>query len=222
MMVVGQQSESASMTAEGKTIAVLIVDDHPLIREGLAAVIDGHSDINLVGEATNGREAIEQYRNLRPDVTLMDLRMPEMNGIDAIIAIRAEFPDARIAVLTTYRGDVHALRAIKAGALGYLLKSMLRKELIGTIRALAAGQRHIPAEIAAELAEHIGDEVLSARELQVLQRVAQGNANKEVATQLLISEDTVKTHMKSILAKLGAHDRTHAVTIALKRGIIDV
>jgi DNA-binding NarL/FixJ family response regulator len=222
MMQMGQQSEGASMTVEGKTIAVLIVDDHPLIREGLAAVIDGHSDINLVGEATNGREAIEQFRNLRPDVTLMDLRMPEMNGIDAIIAIRAEFPDARIAVLTTYRGDVHALRAIKAGALGYLLKSMLRKELIGTIRALAAGQRHIPAEIAAELAEHIGDEVLSARELQVLQRVAQGSSNKEVATQLLISEDTVKTHMKSILAKLGAHDRTHAVTIALKRGIIDV
>lgn len=203
-------------------ISVLIVDDHPLIREGLAAVLATHPDIELVGEAENGREAIEQYRRFRPDVTLMDLRMPEMDGIDAIIGIRAEFPDARIAVLTTYRGDVHALRAIKAGAVGYLLKSTLRKELVSTIRALAAGQRRIPDEIAGELAMHVGDELLSDRELQVLNKVAQGLTNRDIATSLLIAEDTVKSHMRNILAKLGANDRTHAVTISLQRGIIDL
>jgi DNA-binding NarL/FixJ family response regulator len=203
-------------------ISVLVVDDHPLIREGLAAVLAAHADLALVGEAEDGRSAIEQYRSLRPDVTLMDLRMPGMNGIDAIIAIRAEFPDARIAVLTTYRGDVNALRAIKAGAAGYLLKSTLRKELVGTIRALAAGQRRIPDEIASELAKHVGDELLSDRELQVLKRVAQGLTNRDIAVDLLIAEDTVKSHMRNILAKLGANDRTHAVTISLQRGIIDI
>lgn len=210
------------MNGQEGTIRILVVDDHPLIREGLAAVLAAHSDMSLVGEGSNGREAIELYRERRPDVTLMDLRMPEMNGIDAIIAIRAEFPDARIAVLTTYGGDVHALRAIKAGAVGYLLKSTLRKELVGTIRALAAGQRRIPDEIASELAKYVGDELLSDRELQVLSRVAQGLSNREIAIDLLIAEDTVKSHMRNILAKLGANDRTHAVTISVQRGIIDM
>lgn len=169
------------MKGQEGTIKILVIDDHPLIREGLAAVLAAHSDMSLVGEGSNGRDAIELYRERRPDVTLMDLRMPEMNGIDAIIAIRAEFPEARIAVLTTYRGDVHALRAIKAGAVGYLLKSTLRKELVGTIRALAAGQRRIPDEIARELAKYVGDELLSDRELQVLSRVAHGLSNRDIA-----------------------------------------
>ena len=200
---------------------VLTVDDHPLLREGIAAVIAGEEDIELVAEATSGPEAIERFRTHRPDVTLMDLQMPGMNGIDAITAIRGEFPNARFIVLTTYQGDVQALRALKAGAAGYLLKSMLRKELLDTIRTVHAGRRRIPPEIAAELADHVTDDALSDREVEILRRVATGNSNKIIASQLNVSEATVKGHMKSILAKLGANDRTHAVTIAMKRGFID-
>jgi DNA-binding NarL/FixJ family response regulator len=203
-----------------KTIKVLTVDDHPLLREGIAAVIQGESDMALVGEATNGQEAIESFRLHHPDVTLMDIQMPGMNGIDAMIAIRSEFPNARFIVLTTYQGDVQALRAIKAGAAGYLLKNMLRKDLLDTIRAVHAGKRIIPPVIAADLVEHLADDALSEREIEVLRSVASGNSNKLVAEQLAVSEATVKGHMKSILSKLGAQDRTHAVTIALKRGFI--
>jgi DNA-binding NarL/FixJ family response regulator len=203
-------------------IRVLIADDHPLLREGIAAVLAAFPDMQLVGEAADGREAVEQFRRLRPDVTLMDLQMPHLPGIEAITAIRSEFPAARIVVLTTYRGDVQALRALKAGAAGYLLKSMLRKELADVIRDVHGGRRRMPPEIAHEIAEHAADDSLSAREVEILKRVASGNANKEIAQQLGISEETVKSHMKSMLAKLAAKDRTHAVTIALKRGIIEV
>jgi DNA-binding NarL/FixJ family response regulator len=204
-----------------KKIRVLTVDDHPLLREGVAAVIEGEEDIELIAEATSGQEAIEIFRSHRPDVTLMDLQMPGMSGIDAILAIRAEFPNARFIVLTTYQGDVQALRALKAGAAGYLLKNMLRKELLETIRIVHAGRRRIPPEIAAELADHVTDDALSEKEIAVLQRVATGNSNKIIASQLNVSEATVKGHMKSILSKLNANDRTHAVTIAMKRGFLD-
>jgi DNA-binding NarL/FixJ family response regulator len=204
-----------------KKIRVLAVDDHPLLREGIAAVIDGEEDIELVAEATNGEEAIDLFRRHRPDVTLMDLQMPGINGIDAILAIRREFANARFIVLTTYQGDVQALRALKAGAMGYLLKNMLRKELLETIRAVHAGRRRIPPEIAAELADHMTDDALTDREVAVLRRVSMGNSNKIIAAELSLSEATVKGHMKSILSKLGANDRTHAVTIGMKRGFID-
>jgi len=206
---------------DGNKIRILIVDDHPLLREGIAAVIERQEDMALVGEATNGQEAIEGFRMHRPDVTLMDLQMPEMSGIDAILAIRREFSNARIVVLTTFQGDVQALRAFKAGACGYLLKNMLRKELVDTIRTVHAGRRRIPPEVAAELAEHCIEDTLTEREVDILERVAKGNSNKIVASQLQISEATVKYHLKSILSKLGANDRTHAVTIALKRGFIE-
>ncbi|MGD0302154.1 MAG: response regulator transcription factor [Bryobacteraceae bacterium] len=202
-------------------ISVLTVDDHPLLRSGIAAVLEGEEDILVVGEATNGKEAVENFRVLRPDVTLMDLQMPVMNGIDAILAIRREFPSARIVILTTYDGDAQAVRALKAGAAGYLLKNMLREELVNTIRSIHAGRRRVPAEIAAEIAEHVADETLTDREVEVLRKVAAGTPNKIIASQLAISEATVKTHMKSILLKLGANDRTHAVTIAMKRGFLD-
>jgi DNA-binding NarL/FixJ family response regulator len=208
------------MTAT-KKIKVLSVDDHPLLREGIAAVIQGEEDILLVGEATNGQEAIESFRIHRPDVTLMDLRMPVMNGIEAITAIREEFPSARFVILTTYQGDVQALRAFKAGASGYLLKNMLRKDLLETIRVVHSGRRRIPPEIAAELAEHDGDDALTIREIEILRRVCVGTSNKIIAAQLSVSEATVKAHMKSILSKLGANDRTHAVTIAMRRGFLD-
>ena len=204
------------------TIRILCVDDHQLLREGIAAVVEGQSDMKLVGEATNGQEAIEGFKRYRPDVTLMDLRMPEMNGIEAIRAIRAEFPTARIIVLTTYAGDALAVKALKAGASGYLLKNLLRKELLDTIRAVHAGQRRIPPEIAAAIAEHAADDALTAREIEVLRRVAAGKSNKVIAGELEISENTVKAHMQSILPKLDASDRTHAVMIALKRGILHV
>lgn len=203
-------------------IRILVVDDHPLMREGIAAVIEGQADLVLAGEASDGDEAVEAYGRLLPDVVLMDLRMPGMGGIEAIAAIRARWPQARIIVLTTYRGDVEVMRALSAGASGYLLKSLLRRELLDTIRDVHAGARRVPAEIAAGLAEHISDEALSLRELDVLRSVSSGNANKRVAVDLGISEETVKAHMKSILAKLGARDRTHAVTIAIKRGIIEL
>jgi DNA-binding NarL/FixJ family response regulator len=203
-------------------IRILVVDDHQLLREGIAAVIEGQEDMVLAGEAASGPEAIESFRRLRPDVTLMDLRMPEMSGIQAISAIRGEFPNARIIVLTTYAGDVQAAAALKAGASGYLLKNLVRKDLIETIRAVHAGKRRVPAEIATEIAEHVADDVLTPREIEVLQRVAAGKSNKLIATELNISEGTVKTHMKSILPKLDAADRTHAVMIALKRGIFDL
>ena len=193
-----------------------------MLREGIAAVLASEPDMLLVAEASNGREAVEQFRAHRPDVTLMDVQMPEVNGIDAILKIREEFPDARIIVLTTYTGDAQAARAFKAGASGYLLKNMVRKELIDTIRSVHAGKKRIPPEIAVEMAQHHSDDALTEREIQVLREVAAGNANKMVAQLLRVSEETVKAHMKSILSKLGANDRTHAVTIAVKRGIIDI
>ncbi len=204
-----------------KKIRVLTVDDHPLLREGIAAVLNGEQDFELVAEASGGQEAIELFRLHRPDVTLMDLQMPGMNGIEAMLAIRREFSHARFIVLTTYQGDVQALRALKAGAAGYLLKNMMRKELLETIRTVHAGRRRIPAEIAAELADHVTDDALSDREVEVLRRVAMGNSNKIIASYLDVSEATIKGHMKSILSKLNASDRTHAVTIAMKRGFLD-
>jgi DNA-binding NarL/FixJ family response regulator len=203
-------------------IRILIVDDHPLLREGVAAVIAKQPDMVLVAEASDGMEAIEHFRTLRPDVTLMDVQMPKLNGVDATLQIRSEFPAARIIVLTTYSGDVQATRALKAGAVGYLLKSTLRRELVDAVRVVHAGGRRIPSEIAGEIAEHVAEDALSPREIQVLRRVAAGNANKQVALELEISEDTVKGHMKSILAKLRAKDRTHAVVIGVKRGIIEM
>jgi DNA-binding NarL/FixJ family response regulator len=206
---------------DGSKIRIFTVDDHPLLREGIAAVIERQEDMVLVGEATNGQEAIDGFRMYRPDITLMDLQMPGMGGIDAIVAIRREFSNARVVVLTTFQGDVQALRAFKAGACGYLLKNMLRKELVDTIRAVHAGRRRIPPEVAAELAEHCIEDVLTEREVEILGRVAKGNSNKIIASQLKISEATVKYHLKCILSKLGANDRTHAVTIAMKRGFIE-
>lgn len=200
----------------------MIVDDHPVLRIGVSAIIASQPDMTVVAEATSGDEAIEQFRNVRPDVTLMDLQMPGMTGVDAITAIRREFANARIIVLTTYAGDVQALRALKAGAVGYLLKGTVRKDLLDTIRAIHAGKRHIPPEIAQEIAFHAADDALSEREIAVLRHIAEGKANKEIAWLLSISEDTVKAHIRSLFSKLGVGDRTQAVTQAVRRGIIDL
>jgi DNA-binding NarL/FixJ family response regulator len=208
--------------SEIRTIRVLTVDDHPLLRAGISGAINAQPDMSVVAEAADGEEAIASFRIHRPDVTLMDIRMPKTNGIDAISAIRKEFPNARVVVLTTYGGDIQALRAFKAGAVGYLLKSMLRTELIDTIRLAHAGMKRIPPEIALELAEHAGDDTLTTREIEVLRDVAKGSSNKVIAARLAISEHTVKGHLKNILSKLDASDRTHAVMIALKRGFLDI
>jgi DNA-binding NarL/FixJ family response regulator len=210
------------MSIHPNPIRILLVDDHALLRQGIAALAADEPDMKLVAEAANGREAIEQFRKHRPDITLMDLQMPEMNGIEAMIAIRNEFAEARFIVLTTYTGDVQVLRALKAGARAYLLKSLLRRELLETIRAVHAGQKRIPPEVAAQLADHAGDDTLTSRETEVLRLIAAGNANKLIADQLSITEETVKGHVKNILSKLDANDRTHAVTIGLKRGIIEL
>ena len=201
-------------------IKILTVDDHPLLRQGISAVIQGEKDMLIVGEASNGREAIQMFRSQRPDVTLMDLQMPDLNGIDAILTIRREYPQARIIVLTTYEGDALARRALKAGVVGYILKDMIRTELLEAIRSVFAGNRYIPQKIASELAEHYAQDDLSEREIEVLREVARGTPNKIIASHLSITEATVKAHMQNILLKLGASDRTHAVSIATARGFL--
>ena len=201
-------------------IRIIAVDDHPLIRQGIAGLISAQPDMQMVAEATNGREALQQFRAHQPDVTLMDLQMPQMSGLDAISAIRAEYPEARIIVLTTYNGDVQALRALKAGARAYLLKDSLHRELLDTIRAVHRGKKSLSAEISFQLAEHATADPLTAAEIRVLRLIAEGNANKEIAAQLSLSEETVKGQVRSILSKLDAKDRTHAAMIGLKRGII--
>jgi len=203
-------------------IRVLAVDDHPLLRDGIAALIGTEDDMEMIAEASNGREALDLFRKHRPDITLMDVQMPEMNGIDAVGAIRGEFPEARIIVLTTHPGDIQVSRALKAGARAYLMKGNLRKELLETIRAVHAGQKRLSSEAASEIAEHSTDDPLTPREIDVLRLVAAGNANKEIGVLLSLTEVTIKSHVRNILSKLGANDRTHAVTIALKRGIIDL
>ena len=209
------------MSADASSIRILAVDDHALIREGVVGLVAGQSDMSVVAEASNGREAIQQFRTHRPDITLMDLQMPEMSGVDAIIAIRNEFPQARIIVLTTYAGDVQILRALKAGAMAYLLKNLLHKELLDTIRAVHAGKKTLSSEASFQLAEHATDDALTPGEISVLRLIAAGNANKQIADQLSVTEETVKGRVKNILSKLGAHDRTHAAMIGIKRGIIE-
>ena len=207
--------------SDSSVIRILTVDDHPLFRSGVAALLASQPDMQLVGEAANGREAILQFRTHQPDVTLMDLQMPEMNGLEATIAIRAEFPEARIIVLTTFAGDVQVLRALQAGARGYLLKTLLDKELLSTIRSVHGGKKTLSAEASYQLAEHATDESLTPAEVEVLRLIAAGNANKQIADRLAVTEDTIKGRVKNILSKLGANDRTHAAMIGLKRGIIE-
>jgi DNA-binding NarL/FixJ family response regulator len=209
------------MTTEAQ-IRVLSVDDHPLLREGLAAIINNQRDMLLVAQASNAQEAILEYRKHLPDVTLMDLRLPDKSGIDAMIAVRAEFPEARVIMLTTFEGDVEIQRALEAGARGYLLKSMPPKELVQVIREVHAGKKRIPAQLAAQLAEHMSDDNLTAREIEVLSQIAGGNRNRDIAEKLFITEETVKVHIKHIMEKLGANDRTQAVAIGVRRGIIEL
>src|SRR5215475_1794588 len=203
-------------------IRILVVDDHPVVRQGIAVLIGTQSDMTLVAEASNGREAIQQFRAHRPEITIMDLQMPEMSGLDALAAIRGEFPDAKIIVLTTYAGDVQILRALKSGAQGYLLKNTFHKELVETIRAVHAGRKSLSPEASYQIAEHSTDDALTPAEVNVLRLIAAGNANKQIADQLSITEDTVKWRVKNILSKLGAQDRTHAAMIGLRRGIIEL
>jgi DNA-binding NarL/FixJ family response regulator len=203
-------------------IRILVVDDHPVVRQGIAVLIGSQSDMSLVAEATTGREAIQQFRKHQPDITIMDLQMPEMSGLDALAAIRGEFPNAKVIVLTTYTGDVQILRALKSGAQGYLLKNTFHKELVDTIRAVHGGKKTLSAEASYQLAEHSTDDALTPAEISVLKLIAAGNANKQIADQLSITEDTVKWRVKNIISKLGANDRTHAAMIGLKRGIIEV
>ena len=210
------------MSAEARLIRILAVDDHALLRKGISALVNAEPDMKLIAEASNGQEAIEAFRSHRPDVTLMDLQMPDLNGTEAIDRIRSEFPEARIIVLTTYTGDVQVLRALKAGARAYVLKGHVHRELLDTIRAVHAGQKRIPPDIAAQLAEHAADDELTRREIDVLRLIAAGNSNKLIADHLSIGEATVKSHVTNILSKLGANDRAHAVTIGLKRGIIEL
>jgi DNA-binding NarL/FixJ family response regulator len=210
------------MTKSPDRVRILIVDDHPLLREGIGSLVEKQDDMLIVAEATDGKEALQHFRQHIPDITLMDLRLPGMDGIDVMSTILAEFPDAKIIVLTTFSGDAQILRALKAGARGYLLKDLLRKELLEAIRTVQAGRKRIPPEIAAQIAEHASDTTLTQREIEVLRLIATGSANKLVADKLSVTEDTIKMHVKSILSKLCANDRTHAVTIALKRGIIDL
>jgi DNA-binding NarL/FixJ family response regulator len=210
------------MSSEAVPIRILAVDDHPIVREGIAGLIAIQSDMVLAGEACDGREAIQQFRALRPDVTLMDLQMPEMNGLEALIAIRNEFPEAKVIMLTTYKSDTQIIRALKAGAQGYLLKNALHKELLATIRAAHAGKKTLSPEASLEIAEHVTDDALTPAEISVLRLIAAGNANKQIADELSTTEESVKSRVKSILSKLGANDRTHATTIALKRGIIEL
>ena len=210
------------MNSAHNLIRILTVDDHPLLRKGIAALVNPEPDLKLVAEAANGKEAVEAFRSHQPDVTLMDLQMPELDGLEAIVAIRREHPEARIIVLTTYTGDMQVLRALKAGARAYILKGQVHKELLDTIRAVHAGQKRIPPEIAAQLADHATDDQLTVREIDVVRLIAAGNGNKQIADQLSIGEATVKSHVTNILSKLGANDRAHAVTIALKRGIIEL
>jgi DNA-binding NarL/FixJ family response regulator len=210
------------MSQDANAIRILVVDDHPVVREGVDALVRRQRDMRIVAQATNGREAIQQFRAQRPDVTLMDLQMPEMNGLDTLMALRGEFPEARIIVLTTYAGDTQVLRAIKAGARAYLLKNALHKELLDTIRAVHAGKKYISPGASFELAEHASDDALTPAEVRVLRLIADGNANKEIAAQLSVSEDTVKGQVRNILSKLGAKDRANAAMIGVKRGIIEV
>jgi DNA-binding NarL/FixJ family response regulator len=210
------------VTANTDVIRILTVDDHPVLRGGIVALVAGQPDMKVIAECSNGKEAIQQFRTHRPEITLMDLQMPEMNGLDAIIAIRDECPDARIIVLTTYAGDVQALRALQAGARAYLLKSLVHKELLDTIRAVHAGRKSMSPQVSYELAEHATDDALTKAEIDVLRLIAGGNANKQIADRLSITEDTVKGRVKNILSKLGANDRTHAAIIGIKRGIIDL
>ena len=210
------------MKDDARKITILAVDDHPVLRQGIAALIAAQSDMTLVAEASNGREAIQQFRAHQPDVTLMDLQMPEMNGLDAMMSIRGEFPDARIIVLTTYTGDVQAMRALKAGARGYLLKNSLHRQLLDTIRAVHAGRKALSAEISFDLAEHSAEDDLSPAEVRVLLLIAEGKSNKEIAVELAVTEDSVKGQVRNILSKLNANDRTHAAMIGLKRGIIEL
>ena len=210
------------MSPDTSPIRILVVDGHPVVRQGVAGLVDGQPDMSIVGQASKGREAIQQFRTHHPDLVLMDMQMPEMNGLDALMAIRDEAPDARIIVLTTYAGDAQVLRAIKAGARGYLLKSALHRELLETIRAVHAGKKTMSPEVSYELAEHATDDALTPAEVRVLRLIAEGNANKEIAEQLSVSEETVKGQVRNILSKLGAKDRTHAAMVGLKRGIIQL
>src|SRR6266498_3350528 len=220
LLVVCQKNGYEFVSSNPPLIQILVVDDHALLRDGIAALVAGQPDMQVIAEGSNGREAIQQFRAHRPDITLMDLQMPEMNGLDAMIAIRAEFPEARIIMLTTYTGDVQILRAMKVGARAYLLKNLLDKELLQTIRAVHAGKKTLSAEASYELAEHATDDALTPGEVEVLRLIAAGNANKQIAAELSITEETVKGRVKNILSKLGANDRTHAAMIGVKRGII--